>query len=121
MASPEFLKRVQDLVAGIEFRDRYRILVEIDQKDPEGRAYLQLEVDRPDCFTGEMGVGKSGKTYLSEHQTDSEILRKALGLFLAFEEHEVREDFKWNGRAIFGPHIDIQALWDVALKLDIRK
>jgi hypothetical protein len=50
----------------------------------------------------------------------SELTRLIFGLFKAYEEHECREFFKWRGRAIFGPHVDSDALWEVAERFDYR-
>jgi hypothetical protein len=30
------------------------------------------------------------------------------------EEHETREVFRYRGRAIFGPHLSVEALWEIA-------
>lgn len=105
----------------ITFKPGYRLLCERDKKDPEGRLYYQVECERPDVFTGEMGTGKGGKLYLSPHMNVSELVRKAFQLFMAYEEHETREWFKWRGRAVCGPHIDMEALWGVAEEYDFRE
>lgn len=102
-------------------RAGYRLLCERDKKDPQGRWYFQIECERPDTYTGEMGIGRGGKAYLSPHMTLGELVRKAFGLFAAYEEHECREAFTYNGRAIFGPHIDVVALHMVADDLDFRE
>lgn len=67
-----------------------------------------------------LSVGRGGKAYLSEHMTVSELTRTAFGLFRAYEEHECREFFKWRGKAIYGPHIEVLSLWEVADRLDYR-
>lgn len=104
----------------ISYKDGYGLLLAKDKKDPQGRWYYQVECERPDTFTGEMGIGRGGKAYLSPHMTTSELTRVIFGLFKAYEEHETREFFQWRGRAIFGPHIDSEALWRVAEELDFR-
>ena len=105
----------------ITFKPGYRLICERDKKDPQGRLYFQVECERPDVFTGEMGVGRGRKAYLSEHMNQSELVRLAFGLFLAYEEHECREWFKWGGRAVFGPHIDVRVLWNAAVEYDFRE
>lgn len=121
LASLTWLNEVQDIVGRITYRpDTYRFIVEVDKADPGGRVYVQIEHDRPDAFTGEMGVGRGGKSYLSPHMTVSEIVRRCLGLALAYEEHEVREFFRYKGAQVFGPHIDVDALAEVAHRLDVR-
>ena len=120
MTVSDFEVMVSKIVATITYKQGYRLLCERDKKDPEGRIYLQVECDRPDVFTGVPGVGRGGKAYLSEHMTEGEIVRRAFSLFMAYEEHECREFFQWKGRALFGPHIDPQALWEAADRLDFR-
>lgn len=121
-----FLDVVQDIVSRIEYRKGYRFEVAIDKKDPEGRVYVQLWHTRPDAYTGEPGEGRGGKRYLSPHATDSEIVRTLLGAALAYEEHEVREFFRYRprfeteARPVFGPHSDVDQLWKVADILDVR-
>ena len=128
MASEEFLERVKALVSRITYKGHvnytgsrdWEMVADVDQKDPEGRVYLQVHHWRPDVVNKKMGWGKGGKAYLSEHMTDSEIYRRAFSLFMAYEEHECREWFKIDGKAVFGPHIDVLALMEVADKLDVR-
>ena len=117
----DFDTRVKTLVDEIEYWPRYRLLCERDKKDPAGRLYLQVECERPDVYTQIVGLGHGGKAYLSEHMTDGEIVRRAFALFMAYEEHECREGFKWRGRAVFGPHIATEALWEAAAHLDFRE
>jgi hypothetical protein len=119
-ADTDFDTRVKSLVDEIEYKQGYRLLCERDKKDPTGRLYLQVECDRPDVYTGVPGVGHGGKAYLSEHMTDGEIVRRAFSLFMAYEEHECREWFRWRKRAVFGPHIATEALWSVADQMDYR-
>lgn len=104
----------------ITYKAGYRLRCEIDQKDPQGRLFYQVECHRPDALTGVMGIGHGGKAYLSEHMTMSELVRKAMSLFLAYEEHECREFFRWRGAQVFGPHISIEALASIADQVDTR-
>lgn len=121
LAGMEFTALALTVRDHISYKDGYRLLCERDKKDPQGRIYFQVECDRPDIFTREMGVGRGGKAYLSEHMNESELVRLAFGLFRAYEEHETREWFLYKGRAVFGPHIDINALWEAADRLDFRE
>ena len=54
------------------------------------------------------------KWRLSPHMTDSEIVGTALKAVLTAEEHEARENFLYRGRPIFGPHLDVDQLWELA-------
>jgi hypothetical protein len=87
----------------------------------EGRLWVQVGTKRPDTYTGEIETGKGGKAYVSEFATDDEIVKKIFGLCMSYVEHETREGFKWKGRRIFNPHLDLNALWSVALKSNYRK
>ncbi len=120
---PIFYEAVQDIVSEITYKPGYRLLVRYDTESIAltSRVYLQVECNRPDAITGEPGTGRGGKYYLSEHMVLSEVVRIAFKLFFAYEEHECREFFKWRDRAVFGPHISVEALFDAATQLEYRK
>lgn len=82
--------------------------------------YLQVKFEAPNNVTG--GIEKWGgrKWLLSEHMTKSEIVSTALKAVLTAEEHEAREQFLYRGRAIFGPHLDVDTLFEHAEEIDVR-
>lgn len=80
----------------------------------EGRPFIQYQVWRPDTFTSEMGWGKGGKAFLSHHTIQQEFVQTVFSLIQSYELHEVREGFTYEGRRIYGPHIDLGALWEAA-------
>lgn len=41
--------------------------------------------------------------YIPEHFSDAQIYNTCLMAVLAFEEHEIREKFKVNGKALYAP------------------
>lgn len=84
------------------------------------RQYLQIRCWRPDTITGEMGYGYGGKAYLSPHMVKSEVVQLGFGLYKGYLEHEARESFKYRGRRVYGPHIDVDALWEVCRRVDVR-
>jgi hypothetical protein len=110
--------RVSRLVADIDYRrdGEWEITIKLDGDVP----YIQVRHLRRDIVTGEMGWGAGGKYRLSEHATDSEIVQAVFGLFKAYEEHETRENFYWRDARVFGPHIDVRALAEVAHRFDAR-
>ena len=70
---------------------------------------------------GEKSTLRSGrKWYISPHATKSEVIRTAFKAVLTCEEHETREQFKYNGHAVFSPHIDVDELLKSCEKLDKR-
>jgi hypothetical protein len=117
----EFQQRVQSIVDDVALPENYRVIFERDKKNPDGRFYLQIACQRPDTFTGVMGEGRGGKKYLTEHVSKSEVVGTLMGLYLAYVEHEARETFLYKGRRVFGPHIDVDALWEVAERTDARQ
>lgn len=85
------------------------------------RMYMQVQTDVTDTTTGEPWLGCRGrKWWLSPHMTDTEVVMTAFKAVLTFIEHEVRENFMFKGRAVFGPHINIYALYDMAKLTDER-
>jgi len=81
------------VMSKIKYRDR-KIYV-----DPEG-TYLQVQ-----------GDGWTGRKWtLSKHMTVSELVQTAFMACLAWEEHECREEFRYKGQAVFGPHFHVEAL-----------
>lgn len=90
--------------------------------DP-GAPYLQVVFQaRNTCRPGVLPVEQRGRKWrLSEHMTPSEVVRTQFMAVMAVIEHETRELFLYRGAAIFGPHIDIEALLDRADALDKRE
>lgn len=86
----------------------------------EDHLWIQAKLFRQDAETGGWAYGTGGKYLLSEHMTRGEIVKKAFVACRDFAEHEVRERFKWRGRAILGPHIDVEALWEIADRHESR-
>lgn len=116
----EFEDRLTRIASEIELPDEFNIRIGKDDQHPWTRQFFQIVCWREDAITGEMGYGYGGKAYLSEHATDSELVQTIFGLYKAYFEHEARETFKWKGRRIFGPHISVDALWEVSRRVDIR-
>lgn len=86
----------------------------------DGNTYVQVTCQRPDTYTGEFGTGRGGRRILSPEQSDSSIVRTVFAAFIAYEEHEMREGFQYQGKRVFGPHIDVDALVEVADRIEKR-
>ena len=98
------------------------ILADIKYKD------WQIEVDTHlDPWLLRVKFTASGQRWtgrwwrLSHHMTKSELVQTALKAVLTAEEHEAREHFLYKGVPVFGPHINVDALWTVATVLDVRE
>lgn len=84
----------------------------IDPNPPAG--YQVLRVGDPD------GVDNTDPTkpmpwwgrkwLISQHMTDGEIVQTAWLAFQVASEHEAREQFTYQGQAIFDPHHDVHKL-----------
>jgi hypothetical protein len=58
----------------------------------------------------------SRKYYVSPHMTDEEITQTGFLCLKTALEHELRETFKVNGKAIFGPHLSHDQLKNIETK-----
>lgn len=97
------------------------IITDIKMKNREVTAwcmgkgfYLQLTYSDICTETDEFRVQKGRKWYISSFATRSEVVQTVLKAALTSAEHEVREHFRYRGRAVFGPHFNVDRLWEVA-------
>lgn len=93
---------IRNIVKDIKFLENWRIEVFYEADAP----YLQVHF--PDPVTWIYWSGR--KWRLSYHMTKSEVVQTALAAVLAAVEHEAREHFLYQGRAIFGPHFNVDDL-----------
>lgn len=112
-------KRVHDLLEQVEYlgadgqRWVFRVGNDITRLEDKDRLWIQVEfLD----FNDDHQTGR--KWRLSQHMTDSEIVLTAWKAVLTAEEHEARERFRFQGARIFGPHISVYKLAEVARQLD---
>ena len=84
-------------------------------------AYLQASYPEPDIITTQLATQNTRKWRLSQWMTKSELVQTALKCVLTSVEHRAREHFLYKGRRVYGPHLDVEALWEIAKKLDYRK
>jgi len=115
----DFYNRVVDIIENISYKQDYDILVDIDPVSGQ-RVFIQVKCYRKDTVTGEWGYGKGGKLYLSPYMSDQEIVQNTFGLYKSYEEHECREFFMYKGKRIYGPHISLEALLEVADRTTYR-
>lgn len=76
--------------------------------------YLQIEFDGCCNFSGVPMTWRGRKWGLSYYMTKSEVVQTAFLALLTALEHETREKFMFKGRAVFGPHFDIERLITLA-------
>jgi hypothetical protein len=101
----------------IEFLD-YKF--EVVEKN--GLYFLLASYEEADIVTGELEIQKTRKWLLSQHMTLSEFVQTAFKLAITSMEHRTRENFKYKGKRVFGPHFDVDALWEICKekKFDYR-
>lgn len=89
------------------------ILDQIKYKDwvlLQNENYIQWSWWAPCSKTGEVKFWKSRKWYISEHMVESELVGTAFLALKTALEHEAREFFTYEGRVVYNPHVNIQAL-----------
>jgi hypothetical protein len=113
-----FLDRVAALAEDCNYNSTSDYGLEVGIAD--GRVFIQVLCERPDTYTGEYGTGRGGRRFLDPAQTDSSIVRSIFAAFIAYNEHETREAFTYQNARIFGPHIDVGALVEIASRIEKR-
>lgn len=84
------------------------------------RTHIRGEFTQPCAKTGEPTVWLTRRWYISDKATRSEIVQTCLKIVLTAAEHEARENFLYRGRAVFGPHLNVDVLWSIANCEEIR-
>lgn len=71
----------------------------------KGDCLFIQHIAKLDCtVTGSNDWQRGRKWFVSEHSTDEEIIRTMRMAILAFEEHEMNENFKFRGERVLNPH-----------------
>jgi hypothetical protein len=112
----------QSIVARVAYKPGFRIEV---YDNGAGSLFLQVKFTSADPHATTVGeqVQHGRKWLLSSHMPDGEVVQTCLAAILAAEEHEAREFFTYQGRAIFGPHFNLEklvALCDEANATEVR-
>jgi hypothetical protein len=110
MASDPGLDFVRAIAAKIQLFPSWVLRVDRDQKNEGGRIFIQWLYDAPCSIEGHQQQWRGRKWYMSPHMTEGEIVKSALFGALVAMEHEVRENFHYEGVPLFNPHIDIRAM-----------
>lgn len=105
MSAP-FVAWVCAIVANIECQP-YSLLVDEHGED----ATLVVRGLGVDAETGQPKVLEGRRWLLARYCSVADVVQTALKAILTFAEHEIRESFKWRGRAIYAPHYHPNALW----------
>lgn len=86
----------------------------------EGMNYLQAVFTAADHADASQPYEAHGRKWsLSPFMTKSEVVQTCLMAVLAAEEHEAREQFLYRGRAVFGPHYNVDRLFDLCSSTEV--
>lgn len=99
------LSDVQAILADVKFNE-HEFLVE-PTKDG---FHLQICCEEEDVDTGVRCAQKGRKWHISHHASRSEIVQTAFKAVITWQEHEVREHFRYQGVRVFGPHFNVDRL-----------
>jgi hypothetical protein len=111
------LHQMRNLVALCSFQN-YRFTV----TEGHGGIYLQGGYVDADIVSGEPEWQHTRKWLLSPSMTRSEIVQTCFKLVMTSMEHRAREGFTYRGKRVFGPHFDVEALWQICAdkRFDVR-
>lgn len=111
------LSEMLSLASEIEFESyKFNIFCRDDH------IYLQASYLEADIVTNKFELQRTRKWLISPHMTKSEFVQTVFKCALTSMEHRTREAFKYKGKRIFGPHFDVDGLWDMCKdeKFDCR-
>lgn len=103
------LQEIQNVVELCKFYD-YSFQV----REGHGGIHLQATYLDKDVKTGDVLLQYTRKWLLSPAMTRSELVQTVFKCCLTSYEHRTREGFKYRGKRVFGPHFDVEKLWQLA-------
>jgi hypothetical protein len=110
------IESAQSILDRVRYKD-WKFIV----RECLGSLDLQVRFMAPDSHDGHLDTQGGRRWLLSHHMTDSEVVQTAMKAVLTAEEHEAREMFLYRGKAIFGPHLDVETLVEMAERQDRRE
>lgn len=111
------LDEIREVAAACYF-EQYILAV----TEGHGGIHLQATYIEADIVTSKPEVQHTRKWLLSPAMTRSEIVQTCFKLIMTSMEHRAREGFKYRGKRVFGPHFDVEALWQICSdqRFDVR-
>lgn len=82
--------------------------------DGRGAWYLQAEYDEADIVSLKTERQRTRRWFLSPEMVPGEVVQTCFKCIMTSMEHRVREHFTYRQRRVFGPHFDIERLWEIA-------
>lgn len=108
-------EEIRDLANRVEFEHHPSLVVTLGGRDWDNPEYLQL---RDSALDPAFNSGR--KWRMSSWMTKSEVVQTIWAAYEAWVIHEARESFKYRGVSIFGPHFDVDALVEIADRIEVR-
>ena len=102
------IERASLALADVKFGD-----YTFEVRQGHGGVFLRAAYMEPDVYTGKVERQETRKWLLSPHMTKSEIVQTAFKCCWTSFEHRCREGFLYKGRRVFGPHFDVDDLWNL--------
>jgi hypothetical protein len=100
------IEQIRAIVKECTFHD-YKFTAEVDGR---GEMYLHAVYIEPDTYTQKPEPQFTRRWLISPMMTKSEVVRTVFKCAITSMEHRTREWFQYRGRAIFGPHFDVDVL-----------
>lgn len=66
-------------------------------------------------------AAKGRKWYISSHAVENEVVFTCWKACLTWVEHEMREEFEYEGHKIFDPHTSVASLVEACQSIETRK
>jgi hypothetical protein len=76
--------------------------------------HVAASYDEPDVLSGEDAVQTTRWWPINPEWTKDQIVQTLFKCVLTSHEHRVREHFLYKGRPVFGPHFELDKLWEIA-------
>lgn len=110
------LLEVQKILSRLRYRNW-----SFEAEERAHELFVRVSFPAADLVSGREEQQHGRRWLVSRHSTVSEVIQTAFLAVKTAEEHELREQFRYRGRMIFGPHFDAEALHEIAHRLDVRK
>lgn len=83
------------------------------QADSRGSIYVQGRYLEKDTMTGVLEPQLTRRWFLNYEMVKSEIVQTVFKLLMTSFEHRAREWFKYHDEPVYGPHFDVDALYEI--------
>ena len=112
------IEEAKSILKDLVYYPEYKFIAMIDGR---GEMFLQAMYFEEDIYTKE-DVGQfTRRWFISPEMSKSELVQTAFKCVMTSMEHRVREHFLYSGRRVFGPHFDIDDLYEAAGKTEDKR